>query len=117
YSQESCCSTHSTTDEHNHSNQQTNTFKIYIPAIFSFVLLIVGLILDYTGIEFFKQWVKILWYLAAYLPVGFPVIKQGYLLLLKGEFFSEFTLMAVATIGAFAIGEYPEGVAVMLFYS
>lgn len=117
YSQESCCSTHSTTDEHNHSNQQTNTFKIYIPAIFSFVLLIVGLILDYTGIEFFKQWVRILWYLAAYLPVGFSVIKQGYLLLLKGEFFSEFTLMAVATIGAFAIGEYPEGVAVMLFYS
>src|SRR5690606_24331028 len=52
-----------------------------------------------------------------YLPVGFPVIKQGYLLLLKGNFFSEFTLMAVATIGAFAIGEYPEGVAVMLFYS
>src|SRR5690606_18459608 len=47
----------------------------------------------------------------------FPVIKQGILLLLKGNFFSEFSLMAVATIGAFAIGEYPEGVAVMLFYS
>lgn len=117
YSQESCCSTHSTTQEHNHPTHSANNSKIYIPPIFSFVLLIVGLILDYTGIEFFKQWVRILWYLAAYLPVGFPVIKQGYLLLLKGEFFSEFTLMAVATIGAFAIGEYPEGVAVMLFYS
>jgi len=77
----------------------------------------VGLGLDYTNASFFSGWIRVLWYVAAYLPVGYPVIKQGYLLLLKGNFFSEFTLMAVATIGAFAIGEYPEGVAVMLFYS
>src|SRR5690606_5234111 len=82
-----------------------------------FVLLVIGLGLDFTEVGFFKEWIRILWYVAAYLPVGFPVIKQGYLLLLKGNFFSEFTLMAVATIGAFAIGEFPEGVAVMLFYS
>src|SRR5690606_6910507 len=71
----------------------------------------------YSETSFFTGWLPIIWYVAAYLPVGFPVIKQGILLLLKGNFFSEFTLMAVATIGAFAIGEYPEGVAVMLFYS
>src|SRR5690606_31281974 len=71
----------------------------------------------YSETSFFTGWLRIIWYVAAYLPVGFPVIKQGILLLLKGNYFSEFTLMAVATIGAFAIGEYPQGVAVMLFYA
>jgi len=114
----SCCET---TTQSQNSQQKTNNnptnFKIYIPAIFSFILLVIGLGLDYADVDFFKGWIRVLWYVIAYLPVGFPVIKQGYLLLVKGNFFSEFTLMAVATIGAFAIGEYPEGVAVMLFYS
>lgn len=119
YSADCCCSepsTQSSNQNHNTTNS-SSTIKTYIPAIFSFVLLVIGLGLDFAEVSFFKEWIRILWYLAAYLPVGFPVIKQGYLLLLKGNFFSEFTLMAVATIGAFAIGEYPEGVAVMLFYS
>ncbi|WP_449652560.1 heavy metal translocating P-type ATPase [Taibaiella soli] len=46
-----------------------------------------------------------------------PVIKEGWEAILKKEFFTEFTLMVLATVGAFAIGEYPEGVAVMLFYA
>src|SRR5690606_16545672 len=45
------------------------------------------------------------------------VLLQGFRLTLKGEFFTEFSLMSVATIGAFILGEYPEGVAVMLFYA
>ena len=45
------------------------------------------------------------------------MIKEAFSGLKSGEFFTEFTLMALATIGAFAIGEYPEGVAVMLFYA
>ncbi|GIV29817.1 MAG: cadmium/zinc/cobalt-transporting ATPase [Bacteroidia bacterium] len=53
----------------------------------------------------------------AYIPVGFPVIKEAVESIAKGEIFSEFLLMSIATIGAFAIGEYPEGVAVMLFYA
>jgi Cd2+/Zn2+-exporting ATPase len=53
----------------------------------------------------------------AYIPVGFPVIKMGFNALRKGEVFTEFFLMSIATIGAFVIGEYPEGVAVMLFYA
>ncbi|WP_417359962.1 heavy metal translocating P-type ATPase [Galbibacter sp.] len=114
----SCCETSTPSQNHQISDTSyTSPIKIYIPAIFSFILLAIGLGLDYVDIDFFKGWVRILWYVIAYLPVGFPVIKQGYLLLVKGNFFSEFTLMAVATIGAFAIGEYPEGVAVMLFYS
>ena len=114
----SCCETSSESQNQSPSlSNTTNNYKLYLPAIFSFILLMIGLGLDYTNASFFSGWIRVLWYIAAYLPVGYPVIKQGYLLLLKGNFFSEFTLMAVATIGAFAIGEYPEGVAVMLFYS
>lgn len=113
-----CCGNDATTANHNSTLDHGKTkLKTYLPAILSFVMLIVGLGFDVTDIIFFKGWTRILWYVAAYIPVGFPVIKQGYLLLIKGNFFSEFTLMGVATIGAFAIGEYPEGVAVMLFYS
>ena len=54
------------------------------------------------------------WYLAAYLPVGLPVLKEAWERSCKGHF-SEFTLMSIATLGTFYIKEYPEGVAVMLF--
>uniref|UniRef100_UPI0035935448 heavy metal translocating P-type ATPase n=1 Tax=Pricia sp. TaxID=2268138 RepID=UPI0035935448 len=49
--------------------------------------------------------------------VGFPVLIEGFQSIRKGDFFTEFLLMSIATFGAFAIGEYPEGVAVMLFYA
>lgn len=52
----------------------------------------------------------------AYLPVGLPVLKEALEEMARGDVFNEFTLMAVATICAFVIGEYPEAVAVMLFY-
>ncbi|GGF42419.1 heavy metal translocating P-type ATPase [Echinicola vietnamensis] len=53
----------------------------------------------------------------AYLPVGWPVLVKGWKSILKGDVFTEFFLVGIATLGAFAIGEYPEGVAVMLFYA
>ncbi len=56
-------------------------------------------------------------FVLAYLPVGLPVIKEALEEIAHGDVFNEFTLMVVATIGAFCIGEYPEAVAVMLFYS
>ncbi len=62
-------------------------------------------------------WVRIGLYFFAYLPVGLPVIKDASISISKGEVFSEFFLMSIATIGAFIIQEYPEGVAVMLFYA
>jgi len=44
-------------------------------------------------------------------------MKEAFESITKGGVFSEFFLMSIATVGAFAIGEYPEGIAVMLFYS
>ena len=102
---------------HDHSHDNVDNWKVYLPAIISFVLLISGITLDYFDIDFFKGWVRVVWYAIAYFPVGFPVLKEAFEALKKGEIFTEFFLMSIATIGAFAIGEYPEGVAVMLFYA
>ncbi|MCM4158097.1 heavy metal translocating P-type ATPase [Gramella sp. AN32] len=110
--------THKRNDGHNHSSPESiGKFKVYVPAIFSFVMLIIGIAMDYFDVAFFKNWIRIVWYAVAYLPVGFPVIKEGWKSIKNGDFFTEFLLMSIATIGAFAIGEYPEGVAVMLFYA
>jgi len=107
---------HTHGDGHNHSTT-TNHYKPYIPAIVSFAMLIIGIAFDYFDVAFFKDWIRIIWYSIAYIPVGFPVIKEGWKSILRGDFFTEFLLMSIATLGAFAIGEYPEGVAVMLFYA
>lgn len=110
---------HSHDDGHNHSSPESvSKFKTYVPAIFSFVMLMIGIAVDYfDALPFFKGWVRIVWYTVAYIPVGFPVIKEGWNSIKNGDFFTEFFLMSIATLGAFAIGEYPEGVAVMLFYA
>ncbi len=93
-------------------------FQVYAPAIFSFMMLVVGLIIDnFLNTSFFNGWFRIGWYVLAYLPVGYPVLMLGVKNITNGSFFTEFFLMSIATIGAFAIGEYPEGVAVMLFYA
>ena len=99
-------------DEHNHEDFGK------APAIISFVLLMLGLALDHIiPNEFFEGYIRLAWYIAAYLPVAYAVIREAIEALVKGEIFTEFFLMSIATIGAFLIGEYPEGVAVMLFYA
>ena len=109
---------HADDDGHDHSTQDKTTFQLFLPAMISFVILMAGLAMDHLIPQFwFKDWVRIIWYAAAYLPVGVPVLTEAFESIRKGDVFSEFFLMSIATIGAFAIGEYPEGVAVMLFYS
>jgi Cd2+/Zn2+-exporting ATPase len=124
--QSGCCSAH---EEHNHTENDGhdhdhdhgssgNMFQMFLPAIISFVLLLIGIGFDnYFPQSWFSGYLRIGWYIAAYLPVGLPVLKEAYESIIKGDVFSEFFLMCIATIGAFAIGEYPEGVAVMLFYT
>lgn len=107
-------------EEHDHSHAQpgSSPWREYLPAIISFVMLMVGLAADnFIQPFFFTGWVRLAWYGIAYLPVGWPVAMHGIRLLFKGDVFTEFVLMTIATLGAFYIGEYPEGVAVMLFYT
>ncbi len=119
----SCCSTdshndHSDDDGHNHDADSDSNVKLFLPPAISLIALLIAIALDnYIPQSWFTGWVRIGWYIAAYLPVGVPVIKEAIQSIMKGEIFSEFFLMSIATIGAFIIGEYPEGVAVMLFYS
>lgn len=110
---------HADDDGHDHEAEAAHSpWREYLPAIISFVLLLGGIALDeYIQPGFFTGWVRLVWYLAAYLPVGWPVLTEAMRAIGKREFFTEFLLMSIATIGAFAIGEYPEGVAVMLFYA
>lgn len=104
--------------DHDHASEDGNNIRLFLPAALSFVALLIAIALDnYFPQTWFTGWVRIGWYVAAYLPVGLPVLKEAVESIVKGEVFSEFLLMGIATIGAFAIGEYPEGVAVMLFYS
>ena len=109
---------HSDEEGHDHSGGNQTTLQMFMPSVISLVLLLVAIALDnYFKPECFKDWIRIAWYVVAYIPVGFPVIKEAFESIRKGEIFSEFLLMAIATIGAFSIGEFPEGVAVMLFYA
>ncbi|MDR2228846.1 MAG: cadmium-translocating P-type ATPase [Flavobacteriaceae bacterium] len=104
--------------DHSHDNSEKTTFQLFLPAVISFVLLMVGIALDnYIKPEWFKGWIRVVLYVAAYIPVGLPVLKDAVKSIRYSDFFSEFFLMSIATLGAFAIAEYPEGVAVMLFYS
>ncbi|HAO27058.1 MAG TPA: cadmium-translocating P-type ATPase, partial [Chryseobacterium indologenes] len=104
--------------DHSHDSGDQTVFQMFLPAIISFALLLIGIAFDnYIKPSWFAGWVRLVWYLAAYIPVGLPVLKDAYKSIIKGDVFSEFFLMSIATIGAFIIGEYPEGVAVMLFYA
>ncbi|MBL0326092.1 MAG: cadmium-translocating P-type ATPase [Cytophagaceae bacterium] len=111
-------SEHSDEDGHDHSKGNDSVIKMFLPAMISLCLLLIAIAFDnYFPQSWFTSWVRIIWYVVAYIPVGFPVVKEAFTSIGKGEIFSEFLLMSIATIGAFAIGEYPEGVAVMLFYA
>jgi len=88
----------------------------WIRPVISFVMLAAGICLTYAGCEWFGGYVRLLWYLVAYLIVGVNVMKEAVESVSQGDVFNEFMLMSIASIGAFAIGEYPEAVAVMLFY-
>lgn len=100
-----------------HSHSHDNQWKAYLPVIGSFLLLILGIGFEQSEMGFFKYPVDLIWYIVAYLLVGLKVNYQALKEIRNGNIFSEFLLMSIATIGAFFIGEYSEGVAVMLFYA
>ena len=114
----SCCAhTHECAPE-KHIEKKESIFAEYWKVGLSFILLISGIIMNALELPFFREgYFSLIWYVVAYLPVGLPVMKEVWESMKDKDYFSEFTLMFVATLGAFYIGEYPEGVAVMLFYS
>ncbi|MNX09802.1 Cadmium, zinc and cobalt-transporting ATPase [compost metagenome] len=104
--------------DHDHSKENNSLIKMFFPALISLVVLLMAIAFDnYFPQSWFAGLLRIFWYAIAYIPVGFPVMKEAFESIKKGEIFSEFLLMSIATIGAFVIGQYPEGVAVMLFYT
>lgn len=110
---------HSNNDGHNHGeeNENQSTFKTYLPAIVSFVILVSGIVFEQTKASFFQYPINLIWFAVAYVFVGLPVNIQAFKEIKKRNVFSEFFLMSIATIGAFCINQYSEGVAVMLFYA
>jgi Zn2+/Cd2+-exporting ATPase len=92
-------------------------YKTYLPAALSLLLLLTGLIWSYFAPESFTGERQLLVYGIAYFSVGGPVVRKALKHLFTANIFNEFFLMSLATIGAFAIGEYAEAVAVMLFYT
>ena len=97
-----------TEEEHEHGAYESK--KQILKLALSGLLFAVALALTFP-----KQWELIL-FLAAYLIAGGEVLLRAFKNIKNGQIFDENFLMAIATVGAFAIGEYPEGVAVMLFY-
>lgn len=85
--------------------------KQIIQVISALILFIIGL-----SVKFENIWINRAIYLISYAIVGAEIVIEAIKNIFKGEVFDEHFLMAVATIGAIAIGEYPEAVAVMLFY-
>lgn len=79
--------------------------------IIASILFVIAII-----IQFPNEWINNIIYILSYLVVGTEIVKKAIRNILRGKVFDENFLMTIATIGAFVIGEFPEAVAVMLFY-
>lgn len=84
--------------------------KVLIRIIVAAILVVALHFVPVTG------WVSLILYLIPYFIIGYDILRKAFLGIIHGEVFDENFLMAVATIGAIGLGEYSEGVAVMLFY-
>lgn len=98
--------------EHAHATEEKRTYLARL--IVGIVIFAVGFILQNT-MEL-NLWVRFAIFFAAYLVLGLPVLKTAGKNILKGKVFDENFLMTIATVGAFILGDFAEGTAVMLFY-
>ncbi|WP_247236763.1 heavy metal translocating P-type ATPase [Telluribacter sp. SYSU D00476] len=114
---DACCApdghSHDHGHDHDHSHDDTNS---YVPTVVSLLLLLSGIALDYFKVAWFEGPLRLVWFGIAYGLVGWKVVRHAATNIARGDVFNEFFLMSLATLGAFYIGEYAEGVAVMLFY-
>ena len=101
---------------HQHEHEHDEEMSWWKPAL-SLALLVAGIAMSAMEVSWFQNtWVRLAWYAVAWLPTGLGVLREAIEEAREGEVFSEFLLMSVASIGAFAIGEFPEAVAVMALY-
>lgn len=110
-----CCGQHCC--RHHHKDLSANEVAAHTWLRFRPEMLSASLLAAASLLPDSPFWLKIAAYLAAVLPVGIPILVSTVREWGRGDIFNEFTLMVMASIGAFALGEYPEGVAVLLFYS
>ena len=85
--------------------------KKEIKIIIALILFLIAFTLKLNN-----EWINNIIFIVAYIVVGLEIVKKAIRNIFRGKVFDENFLMSVATIGAFAIGEFPEAVAVMLFY-
>ena len=101
---------------HRHDTEDSG-WRSRLPLLSSLAILAVMLVLEF-GFHYVPAFpIDLAVYVLAYLLGGYNVLLMAFRKARRLDIFNEFFLMSVATIGAFAIGEYSEGVAVMIFYS
>ncbi len=105
------------THAHDHGSADIPGWRSHIPLLFSLAILVLMLVLEF-GFAIQPLFpIDLIIYAVAYLLAGYGVLNLAIRKAMRFDFFNEFFLMSVATVGAFAIGSYSEGVAVMVFYS
>lgn len=124
-----CCSTeekehkhhhaheHSDDDGHNHGEGEAQGWLSHWPLLTALLVIVVMMVLEYGFHTRFSNLLQLGIFIPAYLLAGYNVLELAFRKALRFDFFNEFFLMSVATIGAFSIGSYSEGVAVMVFYA
>ena len=104
-------------DVHSHGNFEANGWRSHWNLLTALAILLIMQTLEYGFQIKLSSLSELFIYLPAYLLAGYKVLKLAWQKVKRLDFFNEFFLMSVATLGAFAIGAYSEGVAVMVFYS
>lgn len=108
---------HNDDDGHNHGSEEPSGWLSHWQLLTSLAIVAVMMVLEYGFHTTFNTTVQLVIFIPAYLLAGYNVLNLAFRKALRLDFFNEFFLMSVATIGAFAIGSFSEGVAVMVFYS
>lgn len=108
---------HSANDGHDHGGTEDAGWKSHWQLLLAVLILFAMLTLEF-GLDYVPEFpFNLIIFAIAYLLSGYNVLNLAFRKAIRFDFFNEFFLMSVATIGAFAIGSYSEGVAVMVFYS
>lgn len=84
--------------DHDHSHGDSSSFKTYLPVVICLALLLIAIAFDQLSFSFFTGYLRLAWYLVAYFLVAWPVIKEAFATIAKGDIFTEFLLITLATI-------------------